>query len=60
MGWLLVAVGKNDHVIDELRHAVTEPGGRLNINMSSYQDRDRLIFNMGIFIAGNDSLYIET
>ena len=39
------------------------PGGRLNIKVSSYQIRrshDRLIFNMGIPIPGQDGLYIET
>ena len=39
-----VAVGssweKIDHVIDELRHALTEPGGRLNIKMLSCQYGD--------------------
>ena len=47
----------------------TEPGGRLNIMMSSYQysdpmlkirrSHDRLIFNMGITIPRKDGLYIE-
>ena len=47
-----------------------EPGGRLNIKMSSYQYRDphvkirqscdRLLFNMRIPIPWKDSLYIET
>ena len=46
------------------------PGGRLNIKMSSYQDRitmlkirrshDRLIFNKGIPIPGKVGLYIAT
>ena len=45
-------------------------GGRLNIKMSSYQDKtamlkirrfqDRLIFNMGISIPGKYGIYIET
>ena len=34
-----------------------ETGGCLNIKITS---RDRLIFNMGIPILGEDGLYIET
>ena len=38
-----------------------DSGGRLNIKLLSYQHRDpHLIFNMGIPIPGEDSLYIET
>ena len=56
----------DERAINKLR----EPGGRLNINMSSClyrephvedkMDSDCLIFNMGIPIPRKDSLYIET
>ena len=36
------------------------PGGHLNVKMLSYKSRDHLLFNRGIPIPGEDSLYIET
>ena len=64
-------INNNTHIIriplGTQRDRIT--GGRLNMNISSYQykdhhvkdmSRDRLIFNMGIPIPGKDGLYIET
>ena len=49
----------------QVAQKVSLPGDHLSIKMSSYQYRDpqvkdRLIFNIGIPIHGEDSLYIET
>ena len=54
----------------DLNHNFAKAGGRLNINMSSYEyrhplwkirrSRDRLIVNMGIPIPGKGGFYTET
>ena len=46
-------------VWDRVAIVTLKYGGRLNINMPSYQYRDHLNFNIGIPIPGKDGLYNE-